>query len=402
MPKIIKSAAVNVQTETMPAGVFKDIGKLSFDYVPDRLPHREEQLHRLQVMFGPVEEGEYSQNAQLVGSIGTGKTVTSRSFCSDISYRAAKSGRKIEWTIVNCRQRNSEISTLLKLINYFDPKFPDRGFSSQELRKVLRRHIEKREAHCIFVLDEVDALIRSGASDLVYFLSRLAEESDMLKHRVSLIVISQRHIFEMLDMSAMSTFKRTNVIEFGKYTRKQLFDIVAARAELALVSGAADEELLDLIAESASEWGDARFALELLENAGMLANERMSPKIGAEDVRTAKAATYSFVTEEKVSGLSRQQMVILLAASRLLRTRAYAETSEVESAYRIACEEHGERARGHTQFYSRVRELEGLGLIDIRSKKGRTSGVTGMITLLDIPADIMVSRLEEMLSSGKT
>lgn len=386
----------------MPTGVFRDIGKLSFDYIPDRLPHREEQLHRLQVMFEPVQEGGYSQNALLVGSIGTGKTVTSKSFCTELSFRAAKAGRKIEWTTVNCRQRNSEVSTLLKLINHFDPNFPDRGFSSQELRKVLRRHIEKRQAHCLFVLDEVDALIRSGASDLVYFLSRLPEESDMLRHRVSLILISQRHIFELLDTSAMSTFKRTNVIEFGKYTRKQLYDILSARAELAIVSGAADEELIDLIAESASEWGDARFALELLENSGMLANERMATKIGIEDVRAAKAATYSFVTEERVSGLNRQQLLVLLAASRLLRTRAYAETAEVESGYRIACEEYSERPRAHTQFYSHVKELSDLGLIDLRSKKGGTSGVTGMITLLDIPADIMVNRLEEMLSSRKT
>ena len=386
----------------MPTGVFKDIGKLSFDYIPDRLPHREEQLHRLQVMFEPVQEGEYSQNVLLVGSIGTGKTVTSKSFCSDLSLRAAKAGRKIEWTVVNCRQRNSEVSTLLKMINYFDPNFPDRGFSSQELRKVLRRHIEKRQSHCVFVLDEVDALFRSGASDLVYFMSRLPEESDALKHRVSLILISQRHIFDLLDMSALSTFKRTNVIEFGKYTRKQLYDIISDRAGLALTSGAADDELLDLIAESASEWGDARFAIELLENSGMLANERMSERIGIEDVRAAKAATYSFVTEERVSGLGRQQMLILLAASRLLRTRAYAETADVEGTYRIVCEEYSERPRGHTQFYSHVKELAGLGLINLRSKKGITSGVTGMITLLDIPADIMANRLEEMLSSRKT
>ncbi len=385
----------------MPSGVFKDIGKLSFDYIPDKLPHREEQMRRLQVMFEPVQEGGYSQNVLLVGSIGTGKTVTSKSFCSDLSLRTAKAGRKIEWTIVNCRQRNSEVSTLLKLINYFDPNFPDRGFSSQELRKVLRRHIEKKQAHCVFVLDEVDALIRSGASDLVYYLSRLPEESDTLKHRISLILISQRHLFELLDMSAMSTFKRTNVIEFGKYTVKQLRDIVSARAELALVSGAVDDELLDMIAESAGEWGDARFALELLENSGMLANERMSQKIGIEDVRAAKASTYSFVTEEKVSSLSRQQMLVLLSASRLLRTRAYAETTEVENIYRIVCEEYSEKPRGHTQFYSHMKELVGLGLIDLRSKKRGASGVTGMITLLDIPADILVMRLEEMLSSRK-
>lgn len=385
----------------MSTGVFKDIGKLSFDYVPERLPHREEQLRKLRIMFEPVMTGQFSQNVLLVGSIGTGKTVTSKSFCTELALGAAREGRKIDWAVVNCRQRNSEVSTLLKMINYFDPNFPDRGFSSQELRKVLRRHIEKRQSHCIFILDEVDSLFRSGASDLVYFLSRLSEESDTLKHRVSLILISQRYVFDFLDMPSLSTFKRTNVIEFGKYTKDQLFDILADRTELALVSGSADEEVLSMIAEIASEWGDARFAIELLEKSGMLANEQMSPVITLEDVRAAKAATYSYVTEERISGLNRQQMLILLGTARVLRNRAFAETSEVEKAYRIACEEYGEKPRAHTQFYTHVRELAGSGLIDLRSKRGSSSGTTGMITLLDIPADIMASRLEEILSGRR-
>ena len=385
----------------MSSGVFRDITKLSFDYVPEKLLHREEQWRKLEVMFEPVTQGGYSQNALIVGSIGTGKTVTSKRFCTELSMSARKAGKSIEWTIVNCRQRNSEASTLLKMINYFDPNFPDRGFSAQELRKVLRKHIEKRGGHCIFVLDEVDALFRSGASDLVYFLSRLPEESDTLKNKVSLILISQRHVFDLLDMSALSTFKRTNIIEFGKYTKEQLFDIISARADLAFVSGSYDDEILDMIADIASEWGDARFAIEMLEKSGMIANERSGEKIYTEDVRAAKAATYAFVTEERVAGLNRDQMLILLATARMLRNKAYTETSEVEKSYRIACEEHATKPRAHTQFYSHVKELAGLGLLDIRSKRGSVAGMTNMITMLDVPADIMVQQIERMLSSSK-
>ena len=385
----------------MSSGVFRDITKLSFDYVPEKLLHREEQWRKLEVMFEPVTQGGYSQNALIVGSIGTGKTVTSKRFCTELSMSARKAGKSIEWTIVNCRQRNSEASTLLKMINYFDPNFPDRGFSAQELRKVLRKHIEKRGGHCIFVLDEVDALFKSGASDLVYFLSRLPEESDTLKNKVSLILISQRHVFDLLDMSALSTFKRTNIIEFGKYTKEQLFDIISARADLAFVSGSYDDEILDMIADIASEWGDARFAIEMLEKSGMIANERSGEKIYTEDVRAAKAATYAFVTEERVAGLNRDQMLILLATARMLRNKAYTETSEVEKSYRIACEEHATKPRAHTQFYSHVKELAGLGLLDIRSKRGSVAGMTNMITMLDVPADIMVQQIERMLSSSK-
>jgi len=381
-------------------GVFRDIGKLSFDYVPERLLHREEQLRRLQTMFEPVTRGNYSQNAMLVGSIGTGKTVTSRKFCTTLAMNARTLGTSIDWTIVNCRQRNSESSTLLKIINYFDPNFPDRGFSAQELRKVLRKHIEKRSAHCIFVLDEVDALFRGGASDLVYFLSRLPEESDALRNRVSLILISQRHLLDKIDMSALSTFKRTNVIEFGKYTKGQLFDIISARAQMALVPGAVNDDVLDLIAEIASEWGDARFAIELLEKGGMLANEREADAVSIEDIRAAKAATYPFVNEEKMGGLSRDHLLVLLGASRVLRSRAYADTGEVEKSYRVACEEYGDRPRQHTQFYQHIKDLSSMGLIEMKTRKA-SSSPGNMIAILDIPADMLERQIEGMLGPLK-
>lgn len=382
----------------MAQGIFKDISKLSFDYVPQRLPHREEQWRRLDTLFSPVLQGNYSQNAVLVGSVGTGKTVTSKRFCQELSLRASKEGRLIEWSIVNCRQRNSETSTLLKLINSFDPNFPDRGFSAQELRRVLRRHVERRQGHTIFILDEVDALVKADAADLIYFLSRLSEESDALRNKVSLILISQRHMLDQLDSAALSTFKRTNTVEFSKYTTRELFDILLDRAEIALEAGTYDEEVIEEIAEAASEWGDARFAIEMLEKSGMLAMEQMQAHISVEHVRAAKASTYAYVTEERIAGLSREQMLIMLSAARVLKNKAYAETSEIEKGYRVACEEYGERPRAHTQFYAHVRELADLGFIEIRQKKGNVAGMVNVIAMTDVPADIMAKQLEHVLS----
>jgi cell division control protein 6 len=384
----------------MSQGVFKDISKLSFDYVPEKLPHRERQLHRLEMLFSPVIDNNYSQNAVLVGSVGTGKTVTSKRFCTELALRAGRQGKLIEWTIVNCRQRNSETATLLKLINYFDQNFPDRGFSAQELRRVLRKHIEKRQGHIIFIIDEADALLRANAGDLIYFLSRLSEESDSLRNKLSIILISQRHVLDMLDPAALSTFKRSNIIEFTKYTTEELYDILMARAEMALVAGSYSDEVIEAIAEAASEWGDARFAIELLEKSGMLANERGASSISVEDVRGAKAATYAYVTEEKILGLSKEQMLIMLSAARVLRNKAFAETAEIEKGYRVACEEFDEKPRARTQFYAHIKELAGLGLLEIRQKKGSVAGMANIITMPDVPADVMVSQLEKILEKG--
>ena len=70
-----------------PAKVLKDPSKLSFDYVPERLVHREKQMDRLWMLFRPVLEGA-SQTAFLIGNVGTGKTATSKRFCLDLVKEA--------------------------------------------------------------------------------------------------------------------------------------------------------------------------------------------------------------------------------------------------------------------------------------------------------------------------
>ena len=64
-----------------PRRLFKDESKLSFDYVPEKLVHRDKQLDKLWMIFRPVLEGAMSQTAFLIGNVGTGKTATSKRFC---------------------------------------------------------------------------------------------------------------------------------------------------------------------------------------------------------------------------------------------------------------------------------------------------------------------------------
>ncbi len=65
---------------------------------------------------------------------------------------------------------------LLKLVTHFDEGFPDRGFSTIEMLRSLRRQLEKNKVHLVVVLDEADMLFKKGAGDLIYHLSRFDEE----------------------------------------------------------------------------------------------------------------------------------------------------------------------------------------------------------------------------------
>ncbi|MFW5914182.1 MAG: Cdc6/Cdc18 family protein, partial [Thermoplasmatota archaeon] len=192
--------------------LFKDMSKLSFDYVPQRLVHRERQMERLWMLFRPVLESGVSQTAFLIGSVGTGKTALSKRFCLDLQKSFQERGKAMDFVVVNCRQRTSENSVLLRLVTHFDEGFPDRGFSSAEMLRALRRHVTKNRMHLVVVLDEVDVLLKKGAGDLIYNLSRFDEEEVGSKGSISLIMISQKYLLDTLDAASLSTFRRANTV----------------------------------------------------------------------------------------------------------------------------------------------------------------------------------------------
>jgi len=381
--------------------VFKDQRTLSFDYVPPKLVHREAQMKKLIMLYRPVMESNFAQNAVLTGSVGTGKTATAKRFCMDLKDHAEKQQKAVDWVLVNCRQRNSESGVVLQIVNHFQPNFPDRGFSITEMLRILRKDLEKRKVHLLVVLDEADMLLKKAGSDIIYKLTRFGEEKVDSKELVSLMLISQKNVYDMLDASSASTFKRTNVIEFGKYSTEELRDIVSQRAGLALKENAIDKDAVDLIAEVSSEWGDARFAIEILEKAGMLADEEGEGKIDVEDVRAAKAEAYSSVTESKLNGLDRHQRLALLAIAKVSKGKAYITTGEAEGAYKIACEEYDEKARAHTAFWGLLKDLDMLGVVSAKKSGPGISGKTTVITLLDIPAKVLEEKVRQMLSTDR-
>lgn len=395
---LVAIEAGSAMFEAYGKSVFKNRQALSFDYVPPNVVHRDAQLKRLATLFRPVVESNCSQCAFLTGSVGTGKTVTAKRFCMDLREHAQKSGKALDFVVVNCRQRNSEAAIMLHIINHFQPNFPDRGFSITEMTEILRKDLDKRKLHLIIVLDEADILLRKAGSDMIYRFSRFAEERTDGRQMISLILISQKDIFSMLDASSLSTFKRSNIVEFGKYSSSELRDITRQRAEIALHSGAIDDDVISLIADASAEFGDARFAIEILEKSGMLADEEHSESITPEHVRAAKAEAASSITESKLVSLDENLRLVLLAIARSLRKKAYTTTGEAEEAYRIACEEFGAKPRAHTAFWGYLKDLDDLGLISAQRSGEGIPGKTSIITIPDIPVKVLEEKLSQLIS----
>lgn len=374
---------------------------LDLKYIPKKLLHREEEQKMLIQYFKPVIEkpGEYSQRVSIIGAIGSGKTAIALKFGEMVKVYSTQKNLNLEYVHVNCRRARSAFLTLLEIVRKFNPHIPVRGFSPEEILKMLTEILNRKKLYLIVTLDEIDFVIRKDGPDLLYDLTRLTDDEIDMKERVSIITIVRDIAFRsMLDESTLSTL-RQNTIFLDPYNEDQLRDIIADRIKEAFYEDVVSKEAADLIADIASKNGDARYAIELLERAGMHADHRQSLKVLPEHVRHANASIHPVIRQEIVKDLTTQQKLILLAISIKLKTtqKAYTTMGEVEEAYKRLCEEFTFPVRSHTQLWEYIQYLQNCDVITTKISSKGQRGQTTLIGLPDVSAEKIENAIREQL-----
>jgi hypothetical protein len=95
-----------------------------------------------------------------------------------------------------------------------------------------------------------------------------------------------------------------------------------------------------------------------------------------------------------LEALELHKAMILFALARILKKGAYAETKDLEDAYNLLCEEVGEKARGHTQIWKYLLDLEAQGLVAKKLDCKGSAGTIAMITLMDCTTQELIRALE--------
>jgi cell division control protein 6 len=358
------------------ATLFKDREVLRHDYLPEKLPHREEQIRLLGETVAPVLRDARCSNIFIYGKTGTGKTAVTKYVLSHLEAKAKEYGAPVKFCYVNCRMTGSEYRIFANLSQNIGMAIPFTGLSVGEVFDRFRNGLDTSRTIFIVALDEIDALIKERGDGLLYELTRINET--LHKSKVSIIGISNDlRLKEFLDPRVFSSLSEEEMV-FRPYDASELRNILLERSKLSFHEDALSEAALNICsALAAAEHGDARRALDLLRVAGEVAERQGAKVITEEHVREAEKHIEHNRVVEALKDLTLHSKLVLLSVYHL--SKSSATTGEIYDIYNELCGELGAGLLTQRRLGTLVNELDAMGLLNAKvvsmGRYGRTKKI---------------------------
>ncbi len=368
-----------------PKSLFKgDKEVLRSSYIPDVLPHREEQIDMLASVLATALEGQRPSNILLFGKTGTGKTATIKYVGKELERANTEEG-KVHFIYMNCEIVDTQYGILQNLgnlfINDFEERIPFTGWSTERVYHILRNKIDETNRVIILVLDEIDKLVSKSGDDVLYHLCRIND--DLKNARVSVIGISNDLKFtEFLDPRVRSSLSEEKMV-FPPYNAEQLRDILSQRASLAFDENVLEPSVIPLCAAlAAQEHGDARRALDLLRVAAELAERHHLSVVAESAVAKAKNKIELDCVTEAIRTLPLQPKLVLMGVVlNEEKGNAKLTTGDLYETYKELCQCTSVAILTQRRITDLISELDMLGLIHARVKSFGRGGRTKEIEL---------------------
>lgn len=293
--------------------IFSNRDALEASYIPDALPHRDNQIKEIAEKTACALLGDAPPSFLCYGQTGTGKTATIRYVSQKLAQKC--SGIKPWWIYINCNVVSTPYRILAHIYNTISrrEKIPPTGLPKDIIFKKLLGLLDLKigKSICFLVLDEIDILVgKKGGNEILYDLTRLNENLDECK--TSLIGISNKLKFrENLDPRILSSLGEEHIV-FPSYDASELRDILNERAKIAFQEGVLKEEVIPLCAAlAAKEHGDARKALHLLRKAGELSERSQNKIVNSKHVEKAQEDLEKDHISEYIKGMPLQAQLVL-------------------------------------------------------------------------------------------
>lgn len=344
---------VNIFSNSVENHILKDERFLYPDYVPEKLPFRDEEIEELVFCLKPLSTGKKPIHLFVYGPPGTGKTVSLKFVLKELE----EFSDRVKGVYINCFEYSSRHAILAKLTNTFGYPVSERGISTEEIFDRFVAVLRTKKITPFIIFDEAEQLLNEDSKKLLYDLSRLSEQ---FKINVGLAFISNDNFFlSKLDDRIRSSLQASS-ISFEKYTHVELKEILNERAKFAFYPNTLSDSVIGLCAAHASKNnGDARVAIDVLLKSARNAERANSKKIELVHVRLA-------FTQEKVkkievlSTLSKQEQLVVDFISK----NDGVDSGKIYSAFK---KEYAERT-----LRQAINDLEEKKLINSEKiKKGR-------------------------------
>lgn len=357
--------------------IFKDKKPLDHRFLPTKLVHRDQQIKQIAKCWVDILDGVTPSNVTLYGKTGTGKTATSKFAREQLIEAANNENIFIKVEHIRCTDYTTEYQVIAELCNRLGRDVPSRGWTKAEVVNTFRdifkrKSIVKGQLHLIVILDEIDILLDKDGDGILYTLTRT--------DNVAVLLISNYLDFKKLIKSRVTSSLKDKEIIFPPYGADQLSDILSERAKLSFHDNVLEDDVIPLCsAMAAKEEGDARYALDLLKNAGEIAFDEASDKVVGEHVKQAKERIEHNKVTDILTTLPFQQQRVLEAILTLTKQKEEITSGKLYEAY---TEISKKDAVTYRRIFDFINELELLGIISTNTiSRGRAKGRTNIIKL---------------------
>lgn len=361
--------------------IFKNRNVLRSEYIPPKLPFRDNQITSIAEILSPVLHDSKCSNLLLYGKTGTGKTATAKYVLQRFQETANKHDKNIVLAYSNARLASSEYRVLVDLGQSLNLRIPFTGLPISEVLQRIFNKINSEKIKIIFILDEIDYLTKHASDDILYSLTRSGEHVNV--GSLSIIGISNDLQFkEFLDPRVLSSLGEEEIV-FPPYTVDQLREIIRERAKTAFNNNVVTEACINLCAALAgTEHGDARRAVDLLRVAGEISEREGSKQVDEKHVRLALQKVDQDRIVEAIRLLPLHEKIVLIAVA---KSDGMGSTGEVYELYSVLCRKVNIDPLTQRRVSGLLSELDLLGLLSAniinKGRYGRTKKISSLVPL---------------------
>ena len=354
--------------------LIKNRRTLTIDYVPAKLPFRDEETKTIAQTLSVVLKGARPSNLLLFGKPGTGKTAVIKNVVQRLHQKAKELGIEVTVPFVNAKTANTGYKVLYEIaenmgINREEEKKLQVHFTGLSMGEATDRILDfiqkKKKLHVVLIIDEVDSLVDKNGDDILYNFTRANEQ--MSGGFISLIGISNSLTFkDKLDPRVRSSLSEEEMV-FNPYKVEQLQKILADRAKLAFNDDVVSNAVINLCAAMAGrENGDARKAIDLLRVAAEIAERERLNGVEERHVRFALEKIEKDTNYEVLKNSTTHTKIVILA---IMKSKN-GNTGEVYDIYSSLCNNFEYEPLTQRRITQIISELDQLGLItsDVVSK----------------------------------